>query len=49
MNASVEQLNGPAKMRVAIEKAKLEKCPIEGQVFSYASDHYGISTIVEFS
>ena len=39
------QPNG--KLRVAIEKTKLEKLPVEGYVFSYCSDHFGISTIIE--
>ena len=37
-----------AKMRVAVEKTKLEKLPVApGHIFSFCSDHFGISTVIE--
>ena len=38
-----------SNFRVAVEKTKLERLPVDGQVFSFISDHFGISTVIERS
>ena len=35
-------------MRVVVEKTKVEKFFIEGHPFTQLSDHYGLSTCIEF-
>ena len=46
-NRTSDSQDQPSRLRVAVEKTKLEKLPVDGYIFKYSSDHFGISTVIE--